>query len=283
MTLQNQGAALVTASRTSVIRSVEKAVRVLKSFTKTQPEHSVTGLGRQLGWHKAVVHKILATLERDRLVQQDPGSRRYRLGPGIMELAGVFVHEDPLVREGTPILKALVQATGHTAALAVLDGTDVQYVAAVEGTHGLLTTAEAGDRRPAHAVASGKVLLCELPNDVLDELLGAGPLRALTPRTIVDPVRLKTQLRQVRLRGYAVNVEERILGSAGVAAPVRDHRGVTLAAISLGFALQRRNRETIEDATRHVVDAANLLSRHLGAPEEVVAPERTRRRLAVAR
>lgn len=283
MILRKRGVARLTLPRTSVIRSVAKAVQVLKTFTKTEPEHSVTGLSRQLGWHKAVVHKILATLERDRLVQQDPSSRRYRLGPGIMELAGVFVHEDPLIREGTPILKTLVQTTGHTAALAVLDGPDVQYVAAVEGTHGLRTTAEAGDRRPAHAVASGKVLLCELSIEVLDAFLSAGPFRALTPHTVVDPVRLKAQLRQVRLRGYAVNVEERILGSAGVAAPVRDHRGTTLAAISLGFALQRRNREAIEEAARHVVDAANELSRHLGAPEDVIAPERARRKLAVAK
>ena len=67
-------------TRTAAIQSIAKAIRVLKAFSKAHPEYSVTDLSRELGWHKAVVHKILTTLQRDRLVQQDPASRRYRLG-----------------------------------------------------------------------------------------------------------------------------------------------------------------------------------------------------------
>jgi len=269
--------------RTASIYSISKAVRVLKTFSKTRPEYSVTELSRALGWHKAVVHKILVTLERDRLVQQDPASRQYRLGPGIMEIAGVFLHEEPLTREGTPVLKDLVQATGHTAALAVLDGLEVQYIAAVDGTASLRTTARAGDRRPAHATASGKVLLCELPPDVLDPLLGGRPLPALTPHTIVDPARLKAQLKQVRAKGYALNVGERFAGNIGVAAPVRDHRGTTAAAISVGFARHLSDKDAVDETIRHVVAAANELSRRLGAPADALVPEPSARNLAGVR
>ncbi|MGQ0568666.1 MAG: IclR family transcriptional regulator [Armatimonadota bacterium] len=269
--------------RTATIQSISKAIRVLKSFTKAEPERAVTALSRALGWHKAVVHKILITLERDRLVQQDPTSRRYRLGPGIMELAGVFLNEEPLTREGTPLLKELAQMTQHTATLAVLDGLEVVYVAAAEGAAGLRMTARAGDRRQAYATASGKVLLCELPADVLDRLLSQGPLQALTPHTIVDPNRLKAHLRQVLARGFAINMEERIDGMVGVAAPVRDHRGATVAAISVGFARQLRVRDAVDEAIRQVVASANELSRRLGAPADCHIPERTSGRLAAAR
>jgi DNA-binding IclR family transcriptional regulator len=280
---QRQRAPAADVPRTSGIQSVAKAVRVLRAFSKTHPEHSVTGLSRELRWHKAVVHKMLITLGRGRLIQQDPTSRKYRLGPGIMELAGVFLSEEPLIREGAPLLKDLVRATGHTATLAVLDGLEVVYIAAAEGLTGLRMTARAGDRREAYATASGKVLLCELPPDVLDGLLGERPLRALTSHTIIDPRRLKAHLRQVRARGFATNMEERVDGMVGVASPVRDHRGLTVAAISVGFARQIRGRDAVDEAIRHVAASANELSRRLGAPADRHVPEPPEGKLAAAR
>jgi DNA-binding IclR family transcriptional regulator len=250
------------------IRSIEKAVRVLESFNKEHPERSVTELSTELGWHKAVVHKILVTLEQGRLIQRDPFSRRYRLGPGIMQLAGVFQGQEPLLRNGVPLLKDLSRHTGHTAALAVLDNLDVLYVAAVEGIEGLKLTARVGDRRQAYATASGKVLLADLPLDMLDRVLDVGSLPALTPQTIVDPARLKAHLNEVRALGFALNIEERIPGMVGVAAPVRDHHGSTIAAVSVGFARHLHGDEAIRDAITRVVQTANDLSRLLGAPAD---------------
>lgn len=254
--------------RAYAIRSIEKAIRVLEAFTKDYPDRSVTEISAVLGWHKAVVHKILVTLEHGRLVQRDPSSRRYRLGPGVMQLAGVFQSQEPLLREGAPVLKELIRRTGHTAALAILDGLDVLYVAAIEGVEGLKLTARVGDRRQAHATASGKVLLADLPLQDLDRLLHAGPLPMMTPQTIVDPARLKTHLEEVRKLGFALNVEERITGMVGVAAPVRDHHGVTIAAVSVGFARHLHGDPAIREAIARVVESANDLSRRLGAPAD---------------
>jgi len=248
------------------IRSIWKAIRVLERFTKEHPERSVTEISTELGWHKAVVHKILLTLEQGRLVQRDHVSRRYRLGPGVMQLAGVFLSEEPLVHEGVPLLKDLVRRTGHTATLAILDHFEILYIAAIEG-EGLTRTARVGDRRHAHATASGKVLLADLPSEILDRLLDQ-PLPALTANTIVDPARLKTQLEEVRRVGYALNIEERLPGMVGVAAPVRDHHGATIAAVSVGFARHLHGDSAVREAIRAVVDTANDLSRRLGAPAD---------------
>lgn len=257
--------------RRYIIHSIRKAIRVLQAFTKERPEHSVSELARLLGWHKAVVHKILLTLAEGRLVQQDPVSRRYRLGPGIAELAGVFQSEEPLLREAVPLLRHLSQRTGHTAALAVLDGLEVLYVATVEGGEGLKMTARVGDRRPAHATASGKVLLADLPEEVLDRLL-VGPLPAVTPHSITDPAILRAHLAAVRQVGYALNLEERIAGMVGVAAPVRDHHGAAVAAVSVGFARHLTPDEGVREAIRRVVETANELSRRLGAPADRLVP-----------
>lgn len=253
--------------RAYTIHSIRKGIRVLEAFTKERPERSVTEISTELGWHKAVVHKILLTLEQGRLVQRDPVSRRYRLGPGVMQLAGVFQSEEPLIREGVPLLRELMRRTGHTAALAVLDRREVLYVAAIEGLEGLKLTARAGDRRHAHATASGKVLLAELSAEVLEGLLEE-PLPALTPHTIVQPERLKAQLEEVRRLGHAVNLEERIAGMVGVAAPVRDHHGAAVAAVSLGFARLLHGPRAIREAINAVVETANALSLRLGAPAD---------------
>jgi len=259
--------------RSYAIQSILKAIRVLRGFTRERPERGVTELSAELKWPKAVVHKILVTLEQGHLVQQDPLSRHYRLGPGIMELAGVFLSEEPLTREGTPLLKELARNTGHTAALAVLDALEVLYVHVIEGTAALKTTARAGDRRPAHATASGKVLLADLSSDVLDQLLGRNVMAALTPQTIVDPGRLREQLIAVRASGYALNLEERIAGMVGVAAPVRDHNGKTIAALSIAFPRHLHGETAVEDGITKVVAMANTLSLRLGAPPERLVPE----------
>lgn len=255
------------------IQSISKAVRVLRAFTHDAPEWTVSGLAQHLGWHKAVVHKILTTLAEGGLVQQDPSSRRYRLGPGIAELAGVLLQGDPLVREGTPVVRGLVEKTGFTGALAVLDGVEVLYLFAVEGS-GLKASARTGERRPAHATASGKVLLADLTPDDLVVQLSSGLLPALTPYTITDGGRLRRELDQIRRQGFAVNMRERHISSAGVAAPVRDHRGDTVAAISVGFAHQLFRSDAMDRTIRTVVETANMLSQRLGAPASRLVPER---------
>ncbi len=261
------------SSPTYTIHSIAKGIRVLQAFTKKSPERAVTELGTELGWHKSVVHKVLLTLEQGRLVQRDPVSRRYRLGPGIMELAGTFISGEPLTREGTSLLRELAERTGHTSALAILDGMEVLYVAATEGSAGLKLTARVGDRRPSHATASGKVLLADLPPKDLEWLLSQNPLPQVTPHTIVDPKQFREQLDQVRALGFALNVEERIAGMVGIAAPVRDHHGTAVAAVSVGFARLLYGGDAAEEAVRSVVATANELSRRLGAPPDRLVPE----------
>jgi DNA-binding IclR family transcriptional regulator len=219
------------------------------------------------------VHKILATLSEGSLLQQDPENRRYRLGPGIMELAGVLLNEEPLMREGTAVVRALVEQTSLTAALAILDGFDVLYLAAVEGS-GLKASARMGERRAAHATASGKVLLSDLAPYQLEALLLSHPLQPLTPYTITDVNLLRRELEEARIKGFAVNIHERHVGAAAAAAPVRDHCGETVAAISLGFAYHLPGNETLDREIRLVVEAANTLSRRLGAPARRLVPER---------
>jgi IclR family KDG regulon transcriptional repressor len=262
-----------TQSSSSRIQSVAKATRVLRAFTLDRPEWTVSGLSQHLSWHKAVVQKILATLWEGGLLQRDSESRRYRLGPGIMELAGVFLSEEPLMHEGAAVVRALVEQTGFTAALAVLDGFDVLYLAAIEGS-GLKASARTGERRPAHATASGKVILAELASDQLEARLSSHPLEPVTPHTITDINRLRLELDEVRTLGFAVNIRERHVAAAGVAAPVRDHRGETVAAISLGFAYHLPGNETLDREIRSVIEAANTLSRRLGAPAGRLVPTR---------
>ncbi|MBI4277328.1 MAG: IclR family transcriptional regulator [Armatimonadetes bacterium] len=251
---------------TNTIRSVAKAMRIFLAFDDRSPEFSVTELSRRVGFPKSVAYKLLRTLAAQGFLQQDPLTRRYRIGPAILTVAGAFLRSEPLTREGLPVLRQLSATTGHTATLGILGGSDVLFVGAVEGSCAVRAGAKVGDRRPVHATASGKILLSGLPDREVERLLGHGPLPRLTPFTTVDAERLKKELAVVRKTGVAYNLRERSEEICSVAAAVRNHLDQIVAAIGVTFSSHLESPGLLEQLSRAVQAHAWKLSRRLGAP-----------------
>ncbi len=246
------------------IQSVRKAASVLRALSREQPEMGVTELSRKLALNRTVVQKLVLTLEREGFLHQDPVSRKYRLGPKIIELAGVFLGTDPLTREGTECIRELANLSGMSVGLGILDGDEVLYLAAVEANTSVKAASRTGDRRPIYATASGKCLLSFLPRVEQESLLARVTLRPLTPNTITDADRLREELATVRERGYATSWEERAIGLIGVAAPVWDHHGRVVAAISMAIPKGFVSEEGFQHNVRLTVEAALTLTRRLG-------------------
>lgn len=247
------------------IKSVAKALRILRAFTAERPEWGVTELSRLLGMHKSVVHRLLLTLEEGGFLQQDPITQQYRLGPAIAEVASAFFRALPLLREGTPVLQALVDRFGHSGGLTVLDQGEALYLAAAEGPAAIKVVVRVGGRRPAHAVASGKVLLASLPESDVRAVLRDRGMTGLTTNTITDPARLLRELDEVRTRGYAINDEESIVGMMAIAAPVHDFRGKVVAALSISFPKHIVRPEEVRRIIEQTVRSADQISARLGA------------------
>jgi DNA-binding IclR family transcriptional regulator len=247
------------------VKSVKRAIAVLRAFSLEEPELGVMELSRRLGTHKSTVSRLLATLEAGGLVSRNPETGRYRLGVGLLELGGLVVVHADLRQVARPLLSQLAQQTQETVDLAVRDGNEVINIEqAVPYGRRVLNIGWVGRRTPLHASSTGKILLAFLPEEELYALLQE-PLVRFTEHTVTDIQELHAQLELVRQRGYATGLEELETGLNAVAAPVHDHSGRVIAAVSMAGPSYRLSRQRIlEEVAEQVTNCAERISRVLG-------------------
>ncbi len=246
-----------------ILKSLDLALRLLECFDDGRRERGVTDLARELGVSKATVYRILATLQRRAYVMQNPVTERYRLGPRLRQLGHVAATRIDLAVEARPYMEYLRDVTGDTVHLAILDGPEVVYIAKVEGTHPVQVVSHIGDRCPAHAVSTGKVLLAYAEPATLERILSTGlpQFNHLTHAAADD---LRAELARIREAGYAINWGEWREEVRGVAAPLRDASGQVIAALGICSHASRLTEVRIAALTGTVVDIAARLSAHLG-------------------
>jgi DNA-binding IclR family transcriptional regulator len=247
------------------IQSVDRAAAILEILAR-DGEAGVTEVARELGVHKSTASRLLAALDRRELVTQDTARGRFRLGVGIVRLAGAAARRLDLVQESRPVCRALAQEVGETVNIAILSGRDALYLDQVAGPAALSPHNWAGQRIPLHATSDGKVLLAYLPPaEVAGHLVP--PLRRFTDYTITTAAGLARVLAEVQRRGYATAVEELEAGLTAVAAPVRNAEGDVAASISASGPSFRIPADRIPALADSVRRAAAEVSRRLGWTE----------------
>ncbi|MEO8889846.1 MAG: IclR family transcriptional regulator [Jatrophihabitantaceae bacterium] len=260
-------------TETQGLSSVRNAARLLKVFRSRERELGVSELARRLDLGKSTVHRALGTLVAEGLIEQNPDTGNYRLGIVMFELGeAVRVHMDLHAAAG-PVLASLREQTRESSQVGILDGPDVVYVDRLESPQTLRLFTETGRRVPAHCTSSGKVLLANLDAAHLARVLDRMVLTGLTPRTIIDRTVLCDELARVRRRGWAEAVEEREVGVASIAVPIRDAREVVVAALSIGAPTARLGAQARKRLSAVLVEAGEAASRRLGWSPET----RTRR------
>lgn len=247
------------------LRSVTRALRSLELIAEAG-ELGVTELGRRLGVHKATASRLAATLAERGFVERDPISDRYRLGFGLIWLAGSAMASVDLVRSGHPVLEELAERTRETVNVGVAAGDAVVHLDQVSGTRSILSVNWVGRRTPLHSTSNGKVLLAYMEDADRERLL-AQPLERMTPRTITDPDELRAQLKLVRSRGYAQTQGELEEGLNAVAAPVCQTDGEVVAALSVSGPSTRMRSVDLPRIARLTTDAAAAVSHRLGFAE----------------
>ena len=256
-----------TGHRGDGVRAVERAIDILKTFTVDQPEQGVSEISHRLDIHKSTVSRILATLERGGLVERDQASRAYRLGTGILILAGNTLAHLDLRRAATDVVHGLADACGETVDVSVLeDGRTVSIEAALSRSS-LRATIWLGKYNPPHCQAVGKVLLAHAPDEVVDRIL-SGPLEQLTEHTITDEGVLRQILEKVRQTGMATAFEEMEYGLNALAVPVYDNRGEVIAALSISGPSSRLPKERLDTLLGPAQEAAARISRRMGCLTE---------------
>jgi DNA-binding IclR family transcriptional regulator len=251
------------------LRSVGRAVRALELIAEGG-DMGVSELGRKLDVHKATASRLLATLADRGLVERDPFSERYRLGFGLIRLAGAAMTGLDLVRSARPILEELAERTRETVNVGVVSGDGVVYVDQVAGSRAIVTVNWVGQRTPLHCTSNGKVLMAFMEQRELDRML-ARPLERCTPRSITDAAALRSHLDDVRRRGWAQTLEELEEGLNAVAAPVRQADGRVTAALSVSGPAFRMRGVDLPRVALLTTEAAAAVSRRMGYIERRTA------------
>jgi IclR family KDG regulon transcriptional repressor len=229
------------------VRSVQRAINLLDNLCMAG-EMGVTELSDATGLHKSTVHRLLATLETEQIVRQNPHNGRYRLGLKLMVLGAAATRSIEIRSIARPHLERLAHITGCTVHLGILDRDHVLYIDKIEAEGSSRLYSQIGRQAPLHCTALGKVLTAYLPRAQQQRLLCSSPLRRYTNRTIVEPTQVLQHLKQVARQGYAVDDGEHEDLVHCYAAPILDEAGQAIAAISVtkvGTALPSANREKL--------------------------------------
>ena len=254
---------ILSGVSSSTLSSVTNAVRLLKAFSSTDREWGVSDLARHLELSKSTVHRLLATLTEEGMLQQDHGTGRYRLGLVIFDLAAAVSTQFDLHEAVLSPMTDLRNRSGETVQVAVLDGRHVVYVERLESQHTLRMFLAIGRRNSAHCSGTGKALLAFIPREHLESLLKGWKLEPRTPHTLTTQKALRSDLELTRQRGYAENRHESEVGVVSVAAPIRDHGSRTIASISVAGPAERV--DPIRRELAHLtMETAALVSRRLG-------------------
>ncbi len=244
------------------VQSLERAFGILETLGQHPQGIGVTELGQCTGLHKSTVHRLLSTLLAYGYVEQDKDTERYRLGIKILGLGLEVLDNLDFRKEALPYMKELVEICRETVQLTVLDRGQVVVVERDQSPETI--TVNLGLRADVHCTAEGKVLLAHLPREKIENILDKRPMQQYTVNTVTDINNMLAHLEKVRNQGYAINAEELAEGLRAVAAPVFDHTGQVIAALSISGPTSRLTLERIARLVTVLKEASSSVSHRLG-------------------
>jgi DNA-binding IclR family transcriptional regulator len=249
---------------------ISNAVAVLRCFSVDEPLLGVTEIAARVGLHKSSASRILATLESEDLVERDSASRRYRLGLGVLGIAGPLLADLDERRAAAPVLRELAERTGETSALLLWNGHEAVSVEQVPSRHQVKHTSTLGTRYATALSASVQVFLATEPPERVRTLLLSRAVEL--PAADDDALTAYAErLAEASRRGYTVNYGETSVEEVGVAAPVHDHRGDVVAAVLVSAPRFRVSREQVHVLGEACASAATAVTRRLGGSSAATA------------
>jgi len=249
------------------VQAVERALAIMDALTEIGVPMAISELAEKVNLNVSTVHRLLSTLLVKGYIEQEPETSRYKLGLKLFTMGKTALYAKDLQTIGRPFLEELVQRCNETANLAILDGRDVVYIDQVESNNMVIVRmfAKVGSRGPAHATASGKMLLSHVEESKFDKLFKDVKLEQYTNETIADLDILKKELQRIYRQGYAIDLGERDEHVRCVAAPIYNHEGKIIAAISLSGPNTRiTNYYLNNELVDIVINVAKKMSKQMG-------------------
>jgi DNA-binding IclR family transcriptional regulator len=240
--------------------SVGKAIRLLALFRGAQTPVRIAEASAATGLARSTTHRLLATLQGQDFVRQDPATRAYYAGNALLDLARSLSRDLELREIARAEMQTMVKRTGETANLVVMQDGKAMFVEGVEGPHVLRVSARVGQVSVMHATAAGKAILAEMPDAQVARLHPGDKLPRLTSNTIPSQRKLLRALADVRAAGYATSSGESNLGVFAVACAIKGQSGTVYGALSLAAPLVRATVPVMQALANEVRRAATRIA-----------------------
>mgnify|MGYP000091367075 CR=1 FL=1 len=244
------------------VSSLERGLRILELLA----EHGslkVSEVASLLGTHRSAAHRFLATLKELGYVVQDSASR-YRLSFRLFEMGIAMVNALGIRQITRPFMEELAEISGETVNLGHWEGDEIVYIDKVKSREVLLMDLAIGTRVPTFCSAMGKAILAHRSEEEIRVFLSSASFKPLTPKTNIDPEKLRLELELIRQRGFATDDEEMVTGIRCLAAPVFDYNGRPEYAISLSGPKSRLTDERLSLLSKDLKRVCQELSKRLG-------------------
>jgi len=247
----------------SYVQSFARGLEVIRSFSSSAPQQTLTDVAARTGLTRAGARRILLTLQTLGYVESD--GRMFRLTPRILDLGFAYLSSMPIWNLAEPVMEQLVGQVKESSSAAVLDGTDIVYVLRVP-THKIMKNSlGVGSRLPAYCTSMGRVLLAALPPDELELRLASTELSARTRHTLVDMDAVRARIAHAQRQGWCLVNQELEEGLISIAAPLVDRTGRTIAALNISGQANRTSAKVMQETMLPPLrEAAQAISTALG-------------------
>jgi DNA-binding IclR family transcriptional regulator len=247
-----------------LINSILRASSVLRCLSGGKSHFKISEIARELELNRSAVYRILLSLEKDRFVEKDENTGEYSLGIATFEIGSTYLGQTDLIKVSTTVMADLALKTQETVGLAVLSDTVVTYMYKVEPPRTLKVMSKTSRISPVYCTALGKVLLAHQPKDEFSRIISELKLKPFTQNTITSKKRLAEELRVIRKKGYAFDRREHEEDSECIGAPIRDHFGDVIAALSTSGPKKKIGTPQEKKYVSWVMEAAAMISSKMG-------------------
>ncbi|MFC4402749.1 IclR family transcriptional regulator [Gracilibacillus xinjiangensis] len=249
----------------SQVQSVERTLSILESLAKFPEGLSVTQLAKEMDLAKSTTHRLLNTLSTKGYVEKNEHSGHYQLGIQCLVIASSLLNNLDIRKVAKESLQKLAETSGEVVHLCVCDSNEAVYIDKVESEHTLRMYSQIGRRAYMHCTGVGKALLSGFTEQEVNQLVEEKGLPKFTETTITEQDKLQKELNTIREKGFAIDEQEHESGIRCIAAPVFDHDGMVVAAISIAGPADRVTKERVNgELAKEIVIQSKTISKKLG-------------------
>jgi IclR family pca regulon transcriptional regulator len=255
------------------VQTLDRGLAILQSFDAAHPNRSLRQAAEAAGISRPAARRLLLTLET--LGYLESSGSTYRLTTRVLALANAYLGSRSIHEVAERHLESFASDVGESAALAMLDDTEIVLVVRVPVNRMRSFLLGLGERLPAYVTAQGRMLLAYLSDAALDRFFQEAHLLPLTGRTLTDPAQLRAELQAIAKQGWALVDQEHEINMRAVAAPIRDHSGVVIASIGCMCHVSRVSLDRLtNEVVPRLLKAAADIEAELGAGFDVASRPR---------